>query len=51
MDSQNIRRELEVGVVPTQDLGYHQPAVHNNKFTRTETYFIDYKYRLASQRR
>ena len=41
MHSYNIRRDLEVGVVSTQDLEYHRFTLHNSKFTGMSTYFID----------
>jgi len=43
MDSQDIRWEFEVGMVPAQDLSYdnHQSTDHNNELTCAATYFID----------
>jgi len=43
MDSQNIRWEFEVGMVPAQNLSHdnHQSTDHNNELTCAATYFVD----------
>jgi len=41
VDDQNIRRDLKVGVVSAQDLGYHRLTVHDGRLTHMRTHFVD----------